>query len=150
MAAIINKMLEFVGFEPGEEFMDENEIYEMGESVGKMKNENLGSVKKHSGKLVSIASSSQTQLVVVQPTSFDDVEDIANHLKNNKPVVINLEYTDKETSRRMIDFISGTACGLNGHMQKISNSIFLCAPCNFDIMSDFKDERSKSSFSWLK
>jgi len=151
MAAIINKMLNFVGFDTDEDFMDENsEVYEMGESVGKSKNEVVGSQKRHSGKLVSIASSSQTQLVVVQPTSFEDVEDVANHLKNNKPVVMNLEYTDKETSRRMIDFISGTACGINGHIQKVSNNIFLCAPCNIDIMSDFKDERSKSSFSWLK
>ena len=93
---------------------------------------------------------SNIELKVIRPSSFEQLLKAVDHLSDGKTILLNLEGTDTALVRRMIDFISGTACGINGHIQKVSNNIFLCAPCNIDIMSDFKDERSKSSFSWLK
>ena len=71
--------------------------------------------------------------MVVEPFTFDDAQHIADHLKNRKPVVVNLESTEPEVAKRMIDFISGTTYALGGTIQKVGNNIFLCAPVNVDV-----------------
>jgi cell division inhibitor SepF len=84
--------------------------------------------------------------MVVEPFSFDDAQHVADHLRNRKPVVINLESTDKEVAKRMIDFISGTTYALNGSIQKIGNNIFLCAPNNVDVAYSTREEGIEKSF----
>ena len=91
----------------------------------------------------------QLKVVVVEPLAFDDAQSVADYLKAKKPVVINLENTDQEITRRMIDFISGTTYALNGTMQKVGNNIFLCAPSNVDIDVKTREEKKESGFlSW--
>ena len=93
----------------------------------------------------------QVRMVIMQPTNFEQAEEICDLLKEKKSVIINLEYVNKDVARRIIDVVSGAAHALDGHMQKISSSIFLVAPYNYDITSDSKDEgKSKSPVSWLK
>ncbi len=105
------------------------------------------SVKK--GKVVNINTTTQLKVVVVTPESFDEARDIANHLKQKKPVVINLEGVEKDIARRIVDFLSGAVDALDGNIQKISTGIFLIAPYNVGIMGDFKDElRNKGVFPW--
>ena len=71
--------------------------------------------------------------------------------KEKKSVIINLEYVNKDVARRIIDVVSGAVHALEGHMQKISNSIFLIAPYNYDIATDSKEDvKSKLPVSWLK
>lgn len=104
-------------------------------------------VKK--GKVVNIHATTQLKVVVIQPESFEEAKEIADHLKTKKPVVINLEKLDKDTARRMIDFISGAVYALDGNIQKVSSGIFLIAPYNVGIMSDFKDElKNTGIFPW--
>ena len=105
------------------------------------------SVKK--GKVVNINTTTQLKVVVVTPESFDEARDIAEHLKQKKPVVINLEGVEKDIARRIVDFLSGAVYSLDGNIQKISTGIFLIAPYNVGIMGDFKDElRNKGVFPW--
>lgn len=105
------------------------------------------SVKK--GKVVNINTTTQLKVVVVTPESFDEAKDIAEHLKQKKPVVINLEGVEKDIARRIVDFLSGAVYALDGNIQKISTGIFLIAPYNVGIMGDFKDElRNKGVFPW--
>ncbi len=100
-------------------------------------------------KVVKIHTTAQLKLVVMQPESFEEARDIANHLKTKKPVVMNLESVEKEVARRIVDFLSGAVFALDGNIQKVSNGIFLIAPYNVGIMGDFKDElRNKGIFSW--
>ncbi len=101
------------------------------------------------GKVVNINTTTQLKVVVVTPESFDEAKDIAEHLKQKKPVVINLEGVEKDIARRIVDFLSGAVYSLDGNIQKISTGIFLIAPYNVGIMGDFKDElRSKGVFPW--
>ncbi len=81
---------------------------------------------KKGGNLVNLptAAPKQVKVMVVEPFAFDDAQHVADHLRNRKPVVINLENTDKEVAKRMIDFISGTTYAVNGTIQKIGNNIF--------------------------
>ncbi|MBP1763827.1 MAG: Cell division protein sepF [Firmicutes bacterium] len=75
----------------------------------------------------------QMKVMVVEPFSFDDAQQVSDHLKNRKPVVVNFENTDKDVAKRMIDFISGTTYALGGSIQKIGTHIFMCAPNNVDV-----------------
>ena len=69
-----------------------------------------------------------------------------------KSVIVNLEYVNKDVARRIIDVVSGAVHALDGHMQKVSNAIFLIAPFNYDIENEMVREemRSKISVSWLR
>ena len=99
------------------------------------------------GKIVNIHSTTQLKVVVVQPVTFEDSKEIADHLKTKKPIVVNLENIDREIAKQIIDFLSGAVYALDGNIQRISNGIFLIVPYNMGIMGDFKDElRNKVVF----
>lgn len=91
------------------------------------------------------------KVMVVEPLAFDDAQQISDHLKNKKPVVINFENTDTDVAKRIIDFISGTTYALSGNIQKVGNNIFLCAPNNVDVaFSPENDLNEKVVMPWLK
>ena len=140
MANIFDKMTNF--FTGVDDELENEEYFE-----SEKKEEPDYSVKK--GKVVNINTTTQLKVVVVTPESFDEAKDIAEHLKQKKPVVINLEGVEKDIARRIVDFLSGAVQSLDGNIQKISTGIFLIAPYNVGIMGDFKDElRNKGVFPW--
>ena len=103
-------------------------------------------------KIVNMSAPQQVRMVITQPTSFEQSEEICNYLKEKKSVIVNLEYVNKDVARRIVDFISGAVHALDGHIQKVSNAIFLVAPVNYEIASDLAREeiKSKLSVSWLR
>lgn len=153
MAKIINKMLNLVGWdaeEEEEELVDEEQT-EIEEEVSKTPFFQSVTKKQQSNKVVNIHSNSQFKVVIMQPENFEDARDICDHLKNKKPIIINLEDVEKECAQRIIDFLSGSVYALEGNIQKVSAGIFLIAPNNVDVMADFKDElRNKGVFPWAK
>ena len=92
--------------------------------------------------------SKQVKVVVVEPVCFDDAQHIADHLKARKPVVLNLESTEPEIAKRMVDFVSGTTYALSGTIQKVGNNIFLCAPSNVDVTYSSRDEDLEHVLPW--
>ncbi len=104
------------------------------------------------GKVVPITQAQSVKMVISQPTTFEQSEEICSLLKEKKSVIVNLEYVSKEVARRIVDFISGGVYALDGHIQKISNSIFLIAPTNYEITNEMAREeiKNKLSVSWLK
>jgi len=75
----------------------------------------------------------EINVMVIEPTSFDDCPKIADYLRNNQPVVINFETLDPLVAKRMADFICGSVYAINGSMKKLGRSILICAPRNVDI-----------------
>jgi cell division inhibitor SepF len=134
---LVDKVLGFIGFEDEE---DE-------EQVSAETQDNLFRSKK--GAVVSLHSQRQLRVVVAEPRSFDDAQEIADHLKNRRPVVVNLEYVETELARRVVDFVSGAVYALGGNVQKVGGGIFLFAPNNVDITSELK-ETEKSLFPWAR
>ena len=105
------------------------------------------------GKVVPLNAQGQSvKMVISQPTTFEQSEEICSLLKEKKSVIVNLEYVNKDVARRIVDFISGGVYALDGHIQKISNSIFLIAPVNYEITNEMAREeiKNKLSVSWLK
>lgn len=149
MAKIFNKVLNFVGWEAeDEEIVEEQE--EKKEDYNEPQFFQPG-MKKQQGKVVNIHSTAQFKVVIMQPENIEDAQDICDHLKNKKPVVVNLEDIEKGDAQRIVDFLSGSVYALDGNIQKVSSGIFLIAPNNVDIMADVKDElRNKGAFPWAK
>lgn len=106
-------------------------------------------VTSKKSKVVNIAATTQLKVVVLQLESFEESQEVANHLRSKKPVVINLEKLEKEAARRVIDFVSGAVYALGGSIQKVATGIFLIAPYNVDIMGDVRDElKNTGIFPW--
>ena len=97
-----------------------------------------GAHKKN--KVVNIHATTQLKVVLVKPERFEDASTIADHLNNKRTVVLNLESTNKEVSRRLVDFLSGVAYANNGQIKRVANSTFIITPYNVDIMGDLLDE----------
>ena len=95
---------------------------------------------KKNGKVVNINATTQLKVVLVKPERFEDASTIADHLNNKRTVVPNLESTNKEVSRRLVDFLSGVAYANNGQIKRVANSTFIITPYNVDIMGDLLDE----------
>ncbi|HZK18648.1 MAG TPA: cell division protein SepF [Clostridia bacterium] len=139
---IMDKVLGFIGFE---EVPEEEEEYGV-EPVP----ERLTSQKKK-GTVLSLHAQRQLRVVVSEPKSFDEVQVIANNLKERRPVIVNLENADKELAKKVVDFVSGATYALNGSMQKIGNGIFLFVPDNIGISGNIKEElQEKGIFSWMQ
>ena len=145
--AIMNKIWGAFGMEPEEndEDIDVAEDYE--EEDGEKENKLWGRKK-----VVSMPQSQQIKMVISQPTTFDQAEDICDLLKEKQSVIVNLEYVNKDVARRIIDVVSGAVHALDGHIQKVSNSIFLIAPYNYEITNEMSREEIKNKLyvSWLK
>ncbi len=99
-----------------------------------------GEGAKSNNRVVNINATTQLKVVLVKPERFEDASTIADHLNNKRTVVLNLESTNKEVSRRLVDFLSGVAYANNGQIKRVANSTFIITPYNVDIMGDLLDE----------
>ncbi len=156
--AIMNKVYDFLGIEAGndeEAIESENEnlyAYNYDKDVETEEEPEEKGFFGRKNKVVSMPAQQQVRMVITQPTTFEQSEEICNYLKEKKSVIVNLEYVNKDVARRIVDFISGGVHALDGHIQKVSNAIFLVAPVNYEIATDLAREeiKSKLSVSWLK
>ena len=151
--AIMDKVWGLFGMDTAEPEEDEN-VYEYDNDYEEENEEEERKFfgRKNKDKVVSMAQGQTIKMVISQPTNFEQSEEICGLLKEKKSVIVNLEYVNKDVARRIIDFISGGVYALDGHIQKISNSIFLIAPMNYEITNEMAREeiKSKLSVSWLK
>lgn len=148
---LMNKVWGFFGIEPEdeeEELENYDEEYEQEEDEEEEDRKLFG----RKNKVVNMPQANQVKMIISQPTNFEQSEEICQYLKERKSCIVNLEYVNKDVARRIVDFISGGVYALNGHIQKISNSIFLIAPANYDISNEMGREevKNKLSVSWLK
>ncbi len=91
-------------------------------------------------KVVNINATTQLKVILVKPEHFEDASTIADHLNEKRTVVLNLESTNKDIARRLVDFLSGVAYANNGQIKRVANSTFIITPYNVDVMGDLLDE----------
>nr|WP_233191936.1 cell division protein SepF [Sporosarcina sp. P34] len=87
-----------------------------------------------------------SKVILLEPRSYAEVEDIAEHLKNRRSVVVNLQQIERDQGFRIIDFLSGTVYALGGDIQRIGADIFLCAPDNVEVagkITEFLSEQQE-------
>ena len=151
--AIMEKVWGWFGMDPAEDREEEEvENYEEEEVVEDEEQEERKLFGRKNNKVVNMPQVQQVKMVISQPTTFEQAANICDLLKQKKSVIVNLEYVNKDVARRIIDVVSGAVHALDGHIQKISNSIVLIAPFNYDIENEMaRDEiKNKLSVSWLR
>lgn len=146
MSNVVNKLWNMFNMNQGENEEDYEDGYIEDPEEDLEESKGLFNSRRNSKNVAP-----QVKVVIMQPTKFENAEEICDLLRERKSIIINLEYVNKDDARRIIDVISGAAHVLDGYMQKISNSIFLIAPYNYDITSETKeDAKNKLPVSWLK
>ena len=155
----MNKVWDLFGMdkaEPEEDYENEDVYDYDDEEEEDVEPKGLFGRRNRDSKVVNMpqqqANNNAIKMVISQPTSFEQSDEICSFLKERKSVIVNLEYVNKDIARRIVDFISGGVYALDGYIQKVSNSIFLVAPSNYEITNEMAREemKNKLSVSWLK
>ncbi len=100
---------------------------------------------RNDGKVVSIFATARLQVVIFKPNRFDAAAEIADHLKEQRTVVLNLEQLDTATARRIIDFVSGACYGQEGSIKKIAERSYIVTPYNVSLIGDISSELKSQS-----
>lgn len=152
--ALMNKVFDLFGMDQAEqEDYEDEDVYDY-ENEDEEEVEEKKIFGRRNNKVVNMpqSQSQAIKMVISQPTNFEQSDEICSFLKEKKSVIVNLEYVNKDVARRIVDFISGGVYALDGYIQKVSNSIFLVAPSNYEITNEMAREemKNKLSVSWLK
>ena len=100
--------------------------------------------RNDNGKVVNIHATTQLQVVLVKPEKYENASEVADHLRDKRTVVLNLEKTEKEVARRLLDFLSGVAYAQEGKIKKVALQTYIVTPYNVDIMGDLIDEQENN------
>lgn len=162
-AAMISKFMGMLGLNENEEYDEEEEVvdtaqetYERPARTGYFARRDNEEKVSRSAKVLPMTGASpvvtSSKMVITEPQCFDDVKEIAEHLRERRSVIVNLETVTKEDQRRIIDFLSGATFVTEGSIQKISTLIYLITPKSVEIQNDIEKAqyRNKLSFSWMK
>ena len=137
--SIMNKALKWIGFAEEDEYAEDMAEVEMEEEEEVQELTSIPFVSRRA-KISTAPAGAPSKVVVIQFQNFDDAKDAADHLKSKKPVVANLEKLDNDTTRRVVDFLSGAVYGVTGRIQNVSNRIFLITPHNVEVTGNYQDD----------
>ncbi len=165
MSGFVNKLQKLMWNSPDDEY-EEEEYYEdepqeeedyssnssgssyssYSEPVRRVSFSSYSPRETRSNKVVNINAKAQLQVVLFKPTSFgEETRAIADELIERHTVVLNLEKTEKDVSRRVVDFLSGVAYANNGKIKRIATNTFIITPYNVDLTGeDVLDELENS------
>ncbi len=141
---IFGKIRDIMGVDDEEDFEGEEMDFIGARGSGRQAAQDDDYVMEKRNKVVNINATTQLQVVLVKPERFDDASAVADHLNSRRTVVLNLESTNKEVSRRLVDFLSGVAYANNGQIKRVANNTFIITPYNVDIVGDILDELESS------
>lgn len=132
--SIKSKFKSFFALEEEDDYYEDDYIeedeYEVPRSIKKQSKQNV----------VSLQSVQQSaKVILVEPRVYDEVQEIADHLKNRKAVVINLQRVHTEQAKRIVDFLSGTVYAIGGDIKKLGANTFICTPENVDITGSISE-----------
>ncbi|MCL5774130.1 MAG: cell division protein SepF [Firmicutes bacterium] len=128
-------------FEKIKKFLSLQDIdEEMEEESGGEESSAQRTQPKPRATIISLPSAKKQEIMIQEPLNFADAQEVADNLKVKKSIIINLRRTDKDMAKRIVDFLSGISYALDGHIQKVSENIFLFTPSNIDISIPLKKE----------
>ncbi|MFB6363814.1 cell division protein SepF [Paenibacillus elgii] len=126
---VMNKFMNFLGLQEEEVVVERERIAEHREEAETPAQE----LRKNKGNIVSIHSQKNVRVILNEPRSYEETQEIADHLRSHRPVVVNLHRVRPDQATRIVDFLSGTVYALSGSISKIGPNIFLCTPDNVEI-----------------
>lgn len=139
MANLFQKVKSFLG--SGEE--DEYDVEDMDMPAeedetpmpvpvaGGRQRRNINNVVNLHGKF----DAGNSKLIVYRPVSYDDTINIIEYLRNNRPVIVNMEGLEREVAQRILDVVYGAICAVNGKLYKVNGRIFVVSPADYNVVS---------------
>ncbi|MBE6539272.1 MAG: cell division protein SepF [Ruminococcaceae bacterium] len=121
-------------FKPDDEYVDDSEYTEE-----EYEEEAPARESRPARPAGSASSNASLEMKIIKPERYEDVTGIAQHLLHRRTVVLNLENTNKETIRRIIDFLSGVAFAIGGNLNRVANSTYVITPKNVELSDDQKE-----------
>lgn len=131
-------------------FLDDEYDSKEEESIEEEELEQINQTQKQPSQKNNIVSLQSVQkaskMVLVEPRVYAEAQDIADHLKNRRAVVVNLQRIEKDQAKRIVDFLSGTVYAIGGDIQKIGTDIFLCTPDNIEVSGNISQILQEHDF----
>lgn len=156
--AAFRRIWDYLVGEDTDELEDE-EILENAYDINEEEEEQDSGTERNTGfwnkknKIVNMPQAQSVRMKIIKPTNYDpDVNEIISELKSKNGIVMNLEYVNKDIARRIIDTVSGAVTALDGRIEKVSNSIFVVAPYNYDIVNEpiTREKSERTQAPWMK
>ncbi len=130
--SVMNRFMNFIGLQEEEEVVEREQIIE--EEVDSRETSPADARRNsRANNVVSIHSQKNVKVILNEPRSYDEAQDIADHLRSHRSVIVNLQRVRHDQALRIIDFMSGTVYALGGSISKIGSNIFLCTPDTVEI-----------------
>ncbi|QGR00078.1 DUF552 domain-containing protein [Paenibacillus psychroresistens] len=134
---VMNTFMNFLGLQEEEEIVERERVVDSPEENETKSFEQ----RKNKGNIVSIHSQKNVRVVLNEPRTYEETQEIADHLRARRPVVVNLHRVRSDQAIRIVDFLSGTVYALNGSISKIGSNIFLCTPDSVEIQGSISEAR---------
>jgi len=128
--SVMNKFMSFLGLQEQEEIVEREQL-PVEEEVETPPVETRRN--QRGNNVVSIHSQKNVKVILHEPRSYDEAQEIADHLRSHRTVVVNLQRVRTDQALRIIDFLSGTVYALSGSISKVGGNIFLCTPDTVEI-----------------
>ena len=124
---MMSKMMNFFGFQ------DEEEMIDRDREQGEENETNPFETRKNKNNVVSINTQKNSRIILCEPRSYDETQEIADHLRSRRAVLVNLQRVRADKAIRIVDFLSGTVYALSGSISKVGPNIFICTPESVEI-----------------
>ncbi|BDF58146.1 cell division protein SepF [Christensenellaceae bacterium] len=161
MGKMGDKLLSFIGLEPTDEEVDDRYYDEQDDLQDDMMGfpeddfappveEKKTKKRGETAKVIGIPDTSKVRVLIYKPVSYEDTQSIIDHLKEKKPIIVNLDELDTDVAQRILDFVSGAVYALNGNIRKAARNIFVVAPYNVDVSTNTAEAADEFGFSYLE
>lgn len=133
---VMNKVWNFLGLQEEEEIVERVKVEEQAYEP----EYNFADQRRNKGNVVGLPTMKQaTKMILSEPRSYEETQEIADHLKARRTVVVNLQRVRQDLAVRIVDFLSGTVYALGGGISKVGPNIFLCAPDTVEIVGSITE-----------
>lgn len=147
---VFSRLMNYFGLQSEEE-VDESEQERMADQEEELA---IHELRKNRGNarnnVVSIHSQKHTRMILSEPRSYEEAQDIADHLRSRRPVIVNLQRVRREQAVRIVDFLSGTVYALNGQIAKVGPNIFICTPDTVEIEGTITEMLAEETNSYMR
>lgn len=136
---VMNRFMNFLGLQEEEEIIEREKIADAEEHELDAPVFDQRKTSSKGANIVSIHSQKAAKVVLYEPRSYDEAQEIADHLRSRRSVVVNLQRVRNDQALRIIDFLSGTVYALSGNISKIGGNIFICTPEHIEIQGSITE-----------
>ena len=149
--SVMNKFMNFLGLQEEEEIVERERIVDSHEE--QEIETSPAEPRKHTTRtnnVVSIHSQKNVRVILNEPRSYDEAQEIADHLRSRRSVVVNLQRVRTDQAVRIVDFLSGTIYALQGQISKLGPNIFLCTPDSVEIQGTISELLSEDDYKKMR